>query len=649
MSCPIALRWMGGSTAFVSSTPAFITTTGTFKSIFTQAGTYSISLKIKVKNFNGNRHILGFSSDGSGSNRGVLALKGSVLGFARYDGVYVSKSTRIQLNKWYHVVGVCEAGVIKMYLDGEEITTDVLSPYAPANNGFRIGQLTTLNSSAAIDGNIAEVKVYSVALTQTQASHLSRYGNTNVEPEAFYPLDDLPSTYQDTVGGATGTGTGTTYSPDVPTQLPVALDYEAKSSLSFDVTVPSYMDTGINYDTTQSFSLSIEVEIKPPCATINAIFSDTGFDIGLGYNSIGQIFAFHRGAGDTISYSATSSRTYIKKWVKAAQTFNSLTGVLNLFIDGNLLATQTVLPPYRNNANNFMISSSTTSHRINGCAKNARFWNTDLTPQQVRDLHLSNSVPGRDSTLIGEWKLNEGAGLIAYDSSGNGNDGTITGATWSAKTPSKATVQIGGNLVKNGDFSYVPVVNVPTNVTNKWIDGTAGGSTNVALYKKLFGWRHGHAGTGESMFDGNSLKLSSKAVSTYIETRYRAEAYNTLAGEGFELKPNTQYTVSFKQRTNYVSGDSNSGAFLRVNMANGAGGNTQEIASTPIKITTDETTRTMSFTTGATIRRGHLEACIYGHTGAATLIMDSWFKDIKVTEVNEVTHLPVVTTPITCP
>ena len=39
---------------------------------------------------------------------------------------------------------------------------------------------------------------------------------------------------------------------------------------------------------------------------------------------------------------------------------------------------------------------------------------------------------GEDDPLVAWWKLDEGAGEIAADSSGSGLDGTITDATWSA-------------------------------------------------------------------------------------------------------------------------------------------------------------------------------------------------------------------------
>jgi len=39
-------------------------------------------------------------------------------------------------------------------------------------------------------------------------------------------------------------------------------------------------------------------------------------------------------------------------------------------------------------------------------------------------------VQAQEDGLVAEWHFDEGAGSVLKDSSGNGNDGTIYGATW---------------------------------------------------------------------------------------------------------------------------------------------------------------------------------------------------------------------------
>lgn len=48
---------------------------------------------------------------------------------------------------------------------------------------------------------------------------------------------------------------------------------------------------------------------------------------------------------------------------------------------------------------------------------------------------LSQCLPISRSGLVGEWKLNEMSGTTAFDTSGQGNHGTIVGATYSTDKP----------------------------------------------------------------------------------------------------------------------------------------------------------------------------------------------------------------------
>ncbi len=67
----------------------------------------------------------------------------------------------------------------------------------------------------------------------------------------------------------------------------------------------------------------------------------------------------------------------------------------------------------------------------------------------VLGLFLTSVVEAADPTLVGWWKLDDGSGTIAYDSSGNGNDGTFNG------TPQWVVGHLGGALEFDGSDDYV--------------------------------------------------------------------------------------------------------------------------------------------------------------------------------------------------
>lgn len=67
----------------------------------------------------------------------------------------------------------------------------------------------------------------------------------------------------------------------------------------------------------------------------------------------------------------------------------------------------------------------------NGSIDDVRFYNGTLTPAEI--LELNNSGPDANNVtngLQGWWKFNDGSGNVANDSSGNGHNGEVVGATW---------------------------------------------------------------------------------------------------------------------------------------------------------------------------------------------------------------------------
>jgi len=67
----------------------------------------------------------------------------------------------------------------------------------------------------------------------------------------------------------------------------------------------------------------------------------------------------------------------------------------------------------------------------------------------------ANSFDFLDEGLVAYYKFDSGAGDVAYDSSGNGNDGKIVGATWT-------TGKIGNALSFNGKNNYVVIPDSPS-------------------------------------------------------------------------------------------------------------------------------------------------------------------------------------------
>jgi len=64
---------------------------------------------------------------------------------------------------------------------------------------------------------------------------------------------------------------------------------------------------------------------------------------------------------------------------------------------------------------------------------------------------LTSTANATDPSLVGYWRFDEGSGTIAFDSSGNDNHGTITGAEW-----------VAGKVGRALKFNGAEYVEVPT-------------------------------------------------------------------------------------------------------------------------------------------------------------------------------------------
>lgn len=201
----------------------------------------------------------------------------------------------------------------------------------------------------------------------------------------------------------------------------------------------------------------------------------------------------------------------------------------------------------------------------------------NLTQQEVEDLAYYGKIP--TGALIVNLPVNEGAGTIISDTSGNGNDGTIVGATWSAEVPPYMIrggnlPEINANMVKNGDFSIVPPAGVPTTVTDRFIDGTSSGSANEETGKifnaRLASTSLAGGGVGISaqfteidgercirlISDGKMYKAGS--TTTLVEITFATQYHGSVISETnrkflIKVRPNTSYTYTVRYRVDSIT------------------------------------------------------------------------------------------------
>jgi len=129
--------------------------------------------------------------------------------------------------------------------------------------------------------------------------------------------------------------------------------------------------------------------------------------------------------------------------------------------------------------------------------------------------------------IVGLWHLDEGSGAVAYDSSGNANDGTIYGATWTTEG------MFGNALSFDGD-DYVELP-----ASNSILD------TDIFTVEAWFKTSLNHPAYGVGGKEGRLVNLhrmgtASTAVSLYVEENKIGLLYYTGAGHVW-----VKYTVDY--------------------------------------------------------------------------------------------------------
>jgi prepilin-type N-terminal cleavage/methylation domain-containing protein len=110
-------------------------------------------------------------------------------------------------------------------------------------------------------------------------------------------------------------------------------------------------------------------------------------------------------------------------------------------------------------------SRNTATNYFRGRISEVRIYNRALTAGEI-SYSYTYKKPQNRAGLVGWWKLDEGGGSTASDSSGYGNNGTITGATWTQgtvgylKDPAKGYQDINYDFNQLSEFKGVSIYSV---------------------------------------------------------------------------------------------------------------------------------------------------------------------------------------------
>ena len=189
-----------------------------------------------------------------------------------------------------------------------------------------------------------------------------------------------------------------------------------------------------NYVTTASvptltppaLSVSAWVYVSGFPSAYNTVITSSNINQALFIKNTGKLATFIATSGGNVGIDGTGTATLaVGNWYFLSYTYDSVNGLkvyVNGTLDGSLAASGTLVAATGPTILGYFTGSFPRNWK--GLMSNVSMYNVALTSTQINTLYNGGTI---SSGLIAQWKLNEGTGSTAIDSSTSGNNGTWVG------------------------------------------------------------------------------------------------------------------------------------------------------------------------------------------------------------------------------
>jgi len=438
------------------------------------ASDFTVIAWVKIREFTGGSQSIYGSYDSTTTNQRKLlfGLDASdelrLITSFNNTSIKLSSSTNANLSTetWYHVVVTKSGTGCDFYVDGRHLTDDgVVVDATVVNNdiGFHIGVLSEGTLSGFWSGDISNVAFYNDVRTASEI--LTDYHNgyideTDANLVSYWPLE---GDYLDWKGSNHGTNNGATSIKVIDGPMGKR-NFDLDNTLGFDgnddkVTVTDAASIQNIFDgggsvcgwvypfTSGSGSGGRIVDKRVASGTGWMLLTESGADL---------IAFFHEFSTGNGRWASTSSIA-LNQWSFIAVTYDADSTANNpiIYVNGvSVSISETATPSGTRDSDvgqDMEIGNVTGgTAAFDGNMADVRIYDDALTADEVLWVY-TNGAKGTDPTttnLQSHYKLDEGAGSTASDSSSNGNDGTITSATWqhSTRPPMNLANQVDANV-----------------------------------------------------------------------------------------------------------------------------------------------------------------------------------------------------------
>ena len=475
------------------------------------------------------------------------------------DGVNIVGKTVTSINlhdnKFHHLCLTYDGTNRNMYIDSVQklsVGSTWLGTTRWPTNGVNIGHENNNSPYYKFNGIIDEVKIYPYARTAAQIKldynsrgsssgssvNLGVKSSTNPDLSskliAYYKFDEGNGTIANNSGSGGSILNSTLSGTIIPTWTN---DGKFNKALSFNGTNSNVLLAStlpITSDTTYTGWFKINSFNDWASVFGNFKYGNNTTPFGMNFIPFNGFIRVCSGTGSGayVTNNFTSTDIVLNKWIHGALVYNG--SQIKVYINGKYInsANRTV-----NQSNtNFVIGRWATdyssSYYFPGNIDEVKIYNTALTDDEVKQDYNQGStisfgsttqtiggtttsldycIPGDTSycaSPVAEWKMDEGTGVSAKDTSGNNLNGTITGATWAQGKIGKALNFDGVNdVVSVGNSSSLQQTGNYT--LESWFKPTNNTAAFFILKNGEYGFKWNGNTSAVNYFD-NTYKSSTK-------------------------------------------------------------------------------------------------------------------------------------------
>ncbi len=353
-------------------------------------------------------------------------------------------TTKVNDDVWHHVLGVRDGDVIRIYIDGvEEGSASLKAGYdlsGTSQANVLIGAMTLASDGSKYKdyaGLIDDAQIYDCALTEGNARYMAGLDDKVVPPVVVPNLYGPLLAHYEFEGNANDS-TDNHYDGMLMGDANIVDGALVLDGDGDAVTIPGFKGvTGTN-------AFTISAWLKKTATEDSSIVcwgsgaGRTRVDFRLDNIRLRVEHGAGNIVGKTTNVVTDGEWHHVALTVKENATMSSTD--LTLWLDGvddtpvktdpdafDIIADKDVGIGYRPTSN---------SRWYNGSIDDVRIYNYELSAGEIRYIggHGDLVKPGYFGPCIVHWAMDEGSGDTVADSSGNGLDGAITGAAWTATT-----------------------------------------------------------------------------------------------------------------------------------------------------------------------------------------------------------------------